>query len=168
MADPSDTLEQRHVLHTRLSPEECCARLEARCLPLEGRWALQRRWQTPPKQLPVTGIIDTNGFLLHKTTPILALGTCAVGLFTPTPDGTQIGMYLLSGGRLSCDFPLDPPQPASRLRLLLWQAGNYTVGMVARIAFSFDFWGARERRAFLLQFVQETLDATDVPGEQET
>src|SRR5262252_4561338 len=86
--------DQRELL-TRLSPEECRRRIAERLIPTAERLALQARWQRPPEDRVVTGMVNARSFALRKTLPVYAYEPALWGQFEPTPAGTRITTYLV-------------------------------------------------------------------------
>ncbi len=161
---------ERHVLNTRLSPAECHTRLSARA----ATWPC---WRPTPEH-PVAGSVSSAGFTLTKAISYRnSLQTEARGTFVSTEHGTRINLtlgpspvvlvfgliwllfvlgFLVTG--FSGGFPVADPGGLA----LAIPVGMLLVG-VAITAVGSTL--ARGEGTFLLQFLQEALDADERPLE---
>lgn len=150
----------KRELVTRLSPEECLDRIAARMILGHERYELQRRWHRPPVGRPVTGMVHTSGFTLQKTLPVYATEPALWGEFERIPTGTRISAHMTrsmwSGFFGAGDVPTSP------VRRLLWMASINFTSLVMKIASSVAQFRMQQHEEFLIQFLRETLDATEV------
>jgi hypothetical protein len=169
--------EQR-LLHTRLNPDECRARLQER---IASWFSL-----TPSRQRPVEGRVSAHGFEIRK---FVLYGnpyqTVAKGIFMPSPEGTRLvvrlglsrwirifvglwfgGIVFFTILAILLTMTQSPSLEAmltrlampllSLLLLFLFGAGTVWLGR----------WLARNEAEFLMRFLRETLEAEDHPGKQ--
>jgi hypothetical protein len=83
---------ERHRLVTRLSPEECRARLGALLATQKDQW---RILGGPPPGRPLLGTVTEGGFSVSRfTSGRQSFQTVARGRLVPTPHGTEVTIRL--------------------------------------------------------------------------
>jgi hypothetical protein len=166
------------TLRTRLSPEECCRRLQLLTLPwmsimLVIPWAFSR--------LPLMGWVDPTGFAVRKRTVSrnvsFSMQPEAKTQFTVAPDGTRMRvrlgvrrwvMILNSVGTIYVALYLVGFMLLFRFLGYPRFRGRLVVVPLLFFALleAFAWWDwkwFREEEAFLITFLKQTLEAEEVP-----
>lgn len=178
--DPPWRAEHR-VLQSRLTPDECAARLERQIAPLFG-------YRTT---LPVRGWAAPHGFSLTKAINYRnSFQTQARGRFEAAGEGTRIHvklrlsplvigfmgiwcgglagvllMFVAVGATMLAASGLQTPQTASDVIAVAMPVGILTVMLAFGVGLlAFGRWMARDEADFLLRFLGDTLEAHEPPA----
>lgn len=170
---------EHRAFATRLTPAESCDRLRAR---VGHPFTLGLSPPRPTRQHPVLGTVTSQDFCIRRAVPYFNVWqTSAYGRFIPEPGGTRVAVRLsvqplaIVTEAVALAFLLvyelflivlavlgPPDQIVPPILLLFGPAGAGLLILIHWIGREF----ARGEDDFLVNFLQESLDATEVSGEQ--